>query len=233
MNGRKMVIIGYRKAVEGDGMKAERLTVSSLKELRHALEKKRTAASGKKPARPPEGSPKTEEELFREAMSGVREIEEFRRIPPKKPPDAKPPSGKKDATTDALREIVEGRGKITLSDTDEYIEWVGRGTRKDIAERLHRGEFSVQDHIDLHGLTEEEAAAACAEFIAESVRKCLSCVKVIHGRGLRSPGGPVLKRALERWLRGPLSRHVLAYATARDCDGGLGATYVLLKGTWR
>jgi DNA-nicking Smr family endonuclease len=216
-------------------MKASRLSVASFKELKAALEKKRKAEAGnppptrtyrKKSRKTPQ---KTEEELFREAMSGVREIAEFREIQPKKPPGFKPPPAREENGVEALREIINGRRKITLTDTDEYVEWVRPGMRRDVAGRLHKGEFSVQDYIDLHGLTEEEAEGECAAFIRLSVRKRLFCVKVIHGRGLRSPGGPVLKRALERWLRGPLRKHVLAYATARDVDGGLGATYVLLK----
>lgn len=216
-------------------MKASRLSVASFKELKAALEKKREAEAGNPtPARTYQKksrktTQKTEEELFREAMSGVREIAEFREIRPKKPPRFKPPPAGEEIGVEALREIVDGRRKITLADTDEYVEWVRPGIRRDVAGRLHGGEFSVQDYIDLHGLTEEEAEGECAAFIRMSVRKRLFCVKVIHGRGLRSPKGPVLKQALQQWLRGPLRKYVLAYATARDFDGGLGATYVLLK----
>ena len=87
----------------------------------------------------------------------------------------------------------------------------------------------MQDYIDLHGLVEDEAEAELVEFLEGSRRKGLSCVKVIHGRGLRSPGEPVLKNMVKRLLRGSLSKHVRAYASAPQKDGGLGATYVLLK----
>jgi len=54
-------------------------------------------------------------------------------------------------------------------------------------------------------------------------------LKIIHGRGLRSAKGPVLKNALMKWLSEHYRKHMIAFATARQCDGGLGAVYVLLK----
>ncbi|MBF0554323.1 MAG: Smr/MutS family protein [Nitrospirae bacterium] len=86
----------------------------------------------------------------------------------------------------------------------------------------------MQDYLDLHGYTLEEAEIMAGEFIRDSVRRRLRCVKIIHGRGLRSPSGPVIKDALMRWLTGR-RKYVKAFATARGCDGGLGAVYVLLK----
>jgi DNA-nicking Smr family endonuclease len=168
----------------------------------------------------------TDEEVFHKAMADVREIREFREIPPRKPPKCAPPTPEPDGTLEALREIR----KISLPDTSEYAEWVKPRLRKDIARRLHEGDFSVQDYIDLHGMGLGEAEEAFGEFFREAVRKKLFCIKVIHGRGLRSPNGPILREALRKWLHGPYGKWVSAYATARDCDGGLGATYILLKG---
>jgi DNA-nicking Smr family endonuclease len=172
----------------------------------------------------------SDEEVFLDAMADVREIREFREIPPRKPARRAPPSPGPDDTMEALREIVEGRRRIPLPDTSEYAEWVNPRLRRDIARRLHEGDFAVQDYIDLHGMGLGEAEEAFREFFREAVRKNLFCIKVIHGRGLRSPKGPILKEALRRWLHGPYRKWVSAYATARDCDGGLGATYIMLKG---
>jgi DNA-nicking Smr family endonuclease len=66
-------------------------------------------------------------------------------------------------------------------------------------------------------------------FIRDGLRRGYRCLKIIHGRGLKSPRGPVLKEFVIRLLSGPLSKHVDAFATARQCDGGLGALYVLLR----
>jgi len=172
----------------------------------------------------------SDEELFMQAMSDVKEIKEFRHIAPKKP-SLKPvaPDRGEDETITELLKIVRKQSRIRLSDTSEYSEWTFPGARVDLTERLHGGEFSVQAEIDLHGLTEEEAWLEVSGFIENARKAGLRCVKVIHGRGLKSPGKPVLKGALHRWLKGQLSKYVLAYSTARACDGGLGATYVMLK----
>jgi len=172
---------------------------------------------------------KTDEEVFLDAMADVREIREFREIPFKSPPGIKHRHVRTDDSLEVLKQIVNGERKIRLSDTGEYIEWISPAMRKDIAQRLHQGDFSVQDYIDLHGMTLHDAEEAFSLFFKEAMKKRLFCVKVIHGRGLRSPGGPVLKEALQKWLQGSFRKWVLAYSTAKDCDGGLGATYIILK----
>ena len=172
---------------------------------------------------------KTDEELFFEAMADVREIKEFREIPFQKSPGIKPRVEQGDNSIEVLRQIVEGKKKIRLSDTGEYMEWTCPSLRGNISRRLHEGCFAVQDSIDLHGMTLGEAEEALRLFFREAIRKRLFCIKVIHGRGLRSPKGPVLKEALNKWLRGSFRKWVLAYATAKDCDGGLGATYIILR----
>lgn len=177
-------------------------------------------------------TPLPDEELFQLAMAGVREIREFREIPFRQKKIDFAGNKKRDdtsETTEILRAIVEGHAEIRLSDTGEYIEWVNRGVRKDICERLHSGDFSIQDYIDLHGMTLKEAEVKIVKFLRSAIIKGHSCVKIIHGRGLRSPRGPVLKRAVERWLQGKFKKYVLAYVTARNRDGGLGATYVILN----
>jgi DNA-nicking Smr family endonuclease len=162
-------------------------------------------------------------------MAGVREIKEFREMPPKQPPRVKFIRRQKEDSLEELRRIVKGELKIRLSDTGEYIEWISPTARKDIVKRLHRGDFSVQDFIDLHGMTLIEAEEALFLFFREAFRKRFFCIKVIHGRGLRSPNGPVLKEALKNLLQGSFRKWVLAYSSAKDCDGGLGATYIILK----
>jgi DNA-nicking Smr family endonuclease len=53
---------------------------------------------------------------------------------------------------------------------------------------------------------------------------------IIHGRGLSSPGEPVIKAKVAQWLSsGPWKKWVVAFASARMCDGGSGASYVLLR----
>jgi DNA-nicking Smr family endonuclease len=130
-----------------------------------------------------------------------------------------------------LSDLVSGTGKFELNETEEYVEGTRLGLDPRLVTRLRRGEFAVQAHIDLHGMIQADAKAALEAFILDSVRKGLRTVLVVHGRGLRSPGGtPVLKHAAAQWLsHGQMGGYVLAFATARAADGGAGAMYVLLR----
>ena len=130
-----------------------------------------------------------------------------------------------------LSDLVSGVGTFELTETEEYTEGTRLGLDPRLVTRLRRGEFAVQAHIDLHGMIQADAKLALEEFIVGSVRKGLRTVLVVHGRGLRSPGGmPVLKHAAAQWLsHGHMGGYVLAFATARPADGGAGAMYVLLR----
>ena len=178
-----------------------------------------------------EPAPPTDEELFEKAMAGVREIKEYRRMRTCRK-KVRPPAIKEFPDCEGLRaleEIVAGRRAMNLADTQEYVEWINDDFRGDFTKLLHEGRFSVKDCLDLHGLTVEEAEEAVALFFRESLRKGYKCLKIIHGRGLRSPHGPVLKDRLIKRLSGHYRKNVVAFVTARQCDGGLGALYVLLK----
>jgi DNA-nicking Smr family endonuclease len=132
---------------------------------------------------------------------------------------------------DELRAIVSGEAPFDLSDGDEFIEGRAAGVSQDIVRKLRRGEFAVQGHVDLHGLTRDEAKRDVEAFLRASRNGGKRCVLVVHGRGLHSKDQlPVLKDALRTWLQtARFSRHVLAFATARPADGGAGAVYVLLR----
>ncbi len=130
-----------------------------------------------------------------------------------------------------LEDLVAGRVQFDIVDTDEYIEGRIRGFHPLTLEKLRRGRFSVQAHLDLHGLTVREAEEAVRDFITESLNLGYRCVLLVHGRGLNSKDQiPVLKERLEKiLLRGPVRRHILAFTSARPHDGGAGASYVLLR----
>jgi len=173
----------------------------------------------------------SDEEFFRSAMKEVVEIKEFRSIPspPKKAPPVRKKEHGRDTPAASLEDIVMGRKPLDLCMTQEYVEWINSDLKGDILEKLRGGRFSVQDCLDLHGFTLEGAETAVAEFLGESLKKRRRCVKIIHGRGLRSPNGPVLKDAVIQWLSCRYRKKIIAFVTARQCDGGLGALYVLLR----
>ncbi len=168
-------------------------------------------------------------------MKEVREIEEFRQIPVRYNRVVFRCRRNNSRCNELLilDEIIKGRVTINLPDTQEYVEWVNPAylpaSNGNISERLHSGAFSVQDSLDLHGLILEEAEEAIDRFLKDALVKGLWCIKIIHGRGLRSPGGPVLKSSLVAWLKNRYRKNVIAFASARQCDGGLGALYVLLR----
>ncbi|MEZ0344733.1 MAG: Smr/MutS family protein [Caldimicrobium sp.] len=113
--------------------------------------------------------------------------------------------------------------------TSEYMEGKKRGVPSEILWKLRNGGFSVQASLNLRGYLVEEAKLLFEDFIRSAINKGLTCVLIIHGRGLSSKEKPVLKEKVREWLeRGPYRKYILAYASARPCDGGPGATYVLL-----
>ncbi|MGD2186361.1 MAG: Smr/MutS family protein [Desulfobacterales bacterium] len=176
--------------------------------------------------------PHKEQTIFEEAMADVVRLP---RNIGTDPPSQKPPASVTAENMDAeiLRQLEElistGKGFV-VADTDEYIEGTGYQINRAVAERLHRGEFSIQGHIDLHGLSVDNARDAFEDFIKQSIADGKRMVLVIHGRGLSSPAKPILKTNVFKWLTaGPWRKWVMAFASARLCDGGAGATYVLLR----
>jgi len=212
-----------------------------LKQLQKAAAAEEERAKKAKAAPPPPPEPaaplperqKSELELWEEATLGARKVERGpERVAPARPslppdkywhPDLE--------AVDALRAIVSGDAPFDIGDSDEYVEGWVTGLDRAIVGKLRRGEFAVQGHVDLHGLTRGEAKAAVDDFLRKARGAGKRCVLVVHGRGLHSKDQlPVLKDALKTWLASArFARHVLAYATARPADGGAGAVYVLLR----
>jgi DNA-nicking Smr family endonuclease len=180
--------------------------------------------------------PQGDDLLFSEEMRGVAPLAPDPRGRIRSPDPAPAPKAGSAARDDAeayaaLADLIEGHGDFDIADTDEYIEGIAPGLDKRILKRLRKGEYALQGHLDLHGLTRDEARAAVVRFIDESRAAGKRCVLLIHGRGLNSKDQiPILKERVKAWLeRGRVARAVLAFATARPCDGGAGAVYVLLR----
>jgi DNA-nicking Smr family endonuclease len=118
-----------------------------------------------------------------------------------------------------------------LSYSDRFVRGRAEGVSRETVGRLSRGEFAVREHLDLHGLSLEDARHVVDDFLREHQERGASCVLVITGKGHNSPHRQgVLWKQVPEWLAcGPSSRRVLAFVTARPCDGGDGALYVLLR----
>jgi DNA-nicking Smr family endonuclease len=112
----------------------------------------------------------------------------------------------------------------------ERSEGIARGVDRAHLLRLRRGEQRVEERIDLHGLTAPEARRELESELQDAFAAGVRCVLVIHGRGLHSDTGPVLRDGVVGWLTGGrLAALVLAFASAQPRDGGPGASYVLLR----
>jgi DNA-nicking Smr family endonuclease len=178
-----------------------------------------------------------EASLFATAMQGIRPLESGAGASPEPIRPARPrprlPAAEREAAEvlQALQDLVDGEAPLSIHETDEAVEGLADGVDPRLLRRLKRGEFSTQDHLDLHGLTREEARPEVVRFLEQAMALGKRCVLIVHGRGHGSKDHvPVLKLALQVWLiKSGMRKHILAFCTARPCDGGAGALYVLLR----
>lgn len=128
-----------------------------------------------------------------------------------------------------MREALSDEFDVdTLLDTDEALSFRRPGLGPDVVRKLRRGGWRLQGQLDLHGLRREDAREALADFIREAHKAGWRCVRVVHGKGLGSPGKtPVLKGKVQGWLI--QKNEVLAFVQARAAEGGAGALVVLLR----
>jgi DNA-nicking Smr family endonuclease len=129
-----------------------------------------------------------------------------------------------------LEEAVRDKRKLNVTNMPEYMEGYAEGINPVTLDKLKNSVFSIQKTLDLHGLSLEDAQKTFEEFITDSIKNGFNCVKVVHGRGLKSRNVPVLKENLKSWIIRAINRKwVTAFSSARMCDGGPGATYILLN----
>lgn len=205
---------------------------SGIKLKQEAPKKPVVAAPPQKPRK--EAPLDAESRLFLEAVGAVEKVKETRtRVGPPPPPTAdqlRIPTEEAESLA-ALAELISGTGEFDLADSDEFIEGAVQGFDERVMRKLRAGDFSTQAHVDLHGLTRDEAKGALEAFIQKSRSAGHRCVLVVTGRGLHSKDQvPVIKQGVQQWLtRGRLAKAVLAFCTSKPKDGGAGAIYVLLR----
>jgi DNA-nicking Smr family endonuclease len=163
---------------------------------------------------------------FLDAIGEVRRIESDRTDARPTPPRPHPRQFLADeaAVTAELAAIPIAELELQASGP---VSWARNGVSAKVTKRLGAGAYAVRDEIDLHTMTAALAERVLADFLTDCRRRGLACVKVIHGKGLRSAQGPVLKLMTERMLR--QRGDVLAFRSARAADGGSGAMLVLLR----
>lgn len=171
----------------------------------------------------------TDRALFRQAMRGVRRLKlEARHTG--QPPRPKPRA--RFARADRHAVLAESLGSKSPF---EPVEEAGDALffrRPVVSERifrqLRRGLYRIDAEVDLHGMTAAMVEPVLRDFLGEAIRHRARVVRVVHGKGLRSGNrGPVLKLVASSYLQ--RVEQVLAFASAREVDGGSGAILVLLR----
>jgi DNA-nicking Smr family endonuclease len=164
--------------------------------------------------------------LFREAVGDVRPVRDDSADRKTARPAPRARFRREDDEA-VKRESLAGDWE-ELPETGEVLVFTRPGLRHDVLRRLRRGRIPVRDELDLHGMNWRDARACVADFLAECRQRGIHCVRIIHGKGLRSGNnGPVIKTRLNSWLQ--KREDILAFCSARPNDGGTGALYVLLN----
>ena len=170
-----------------------------------------------------------EKDLFIKAAGAVQPLPDKRRVLLKKEQPAPLPAQRQRDEQAVLREAISDEFDVgTLLDTDEHLSFRRPGIGPDVTRKLRQGHWRIQRELDLHGLRSDDAREALGKFIREAHRHGIRCVRVVHGKGLGSPGKtPVLKSRVHSWL--VQKKEVLAFVQAKPADGGAGALVVLLQ----
>jgi DNA-nicking Smr family endonuclease len=160
---------------------------------------------------------------FRRAVADVKPLKRRKRAALKGPAPAPVPHQRRRDEAAALAESLSGplTDDETL-ETGEALSYLREGMARETLRKLRRGHWAIQDGVDLHGMTRDQAAAMVADFLGHCLARGLRCVRIVHGKGLG-----ILKARLGKWL--PQREEVLAYCQAPANDGGGGALLVLLK----
>ena len=208
-------------------MKAKSL--QDLSAIRKTMADKAKAAAEAQAARlEAERQAEAERNLFTRAVGQVKPIAAKPRVQ-MNPPATVPRRLQQDIDdAAALQESMSDEFDVsTLLDVDDQMSFRRPGIGTDVTRKLRKGEWSIQGQIDLHGLRSDEARNAVGQFIRDAKRMGWRCVRVVHGKGLGSPGKePVLKSKVQRWL--VQKNEVIAFVQAKPSDGGAGALVVLL-----
>lgn len=206
-----------------------RLSLSDLATLKRQIDRERREAAVRQ-QREREERLKSERErhLFRLSVGDVTPMADAGRVLLLPPPADPVPRQRELDERAALEEALSDEMDVErLLETDEGLSFRRRHIGQDVVRRLRRGQWAIQAQVDLHGLRRDEAREALQSFLRLSRRLGHRCVRVIHGKGLGSPGkAPVLKSRVRAWLI--QSRAVLAFVQARAIQGGHGAVVVLL-----
>lgn len=172
-----------------------------------------------------------ENDFFETAMKDVRKLPAGKpRIASARHSFEPVPTTSPESERRMLDSVLDESYRFNTVNLPEYMEGYSEDINPLTMEKLRNGEFSVQKVLDLHGFGSEEAEILFEQFLKDSIRSNLRCIKVIHGRGLKSKAGPVLKERLKEWIMRAMHRKwITGFSSAQMGEGGPGATNILLK----
>lgn len=178
---------------------------------------------------PPEPEKLDPAELFRYAVRGTQPVDARNRAELGSPPPAPQPLKHFEDEHAALRESLEApmslEDRLEMGDEAAFLR---PGLPRRVLTDLRRGRWVLQGQLDLHGLNRDEARAELSRFLTTSLQQGRRCLRVIHGKGLGSPGKESILKQLSRgWLA--QREEILAFCQAGPHDGGSGALLVLLR----
>lgn len=170
----------------------------------------------------------SDKDLFTRAAGAVKPLPDKRKLHHAPTPRLPQAMQYQRDEKEVLKEAISDEFDVsTLLECDEHLSFRRPGIGVDVTRKLRRGDWSIQRQIDLHGLRRDDAREALSLFIRDAHRQGIRCVRVVHGKGLGSPGkAPVLKNRVYSWL--VQKNEVLAFVQAKPADGGAGALVVLL-----
>jgi DNA-nicking Smr family endonuclease len=170
----------------------------------------------------------SDKDLFIRAAGAVKPLPDKRKLHHKPAPKIPQAMQFQRDEKAVLKEAISDEFDVsTLLESDEHLSFRRPGIGPDVTRKLRRGDWSIQRQLDLHGLRRDDAREALSLFIREAHKQGIRCVRVVHGKGLGSPGkAPVLKSRVHSWL--VQKNEVLAFVQAKPADGGAGALVVLL-----
>ena len=170
----------------------------------------------------------SDKDLFVRAAGAVKPLPDKRKLHHKPAPRMPQAMQYQRDEIAVLKEAISDEFDVTtLLETDEHLSFRRPGIGVDVTRKLRRGDWSIQRQLDLHGLRRDDAREVLSIFIREAHKHGIRCVRVVHGKGLGSPGkAPILKSRVHSWL--VQKNEVLAFVQAKPADGGAGALVVLL-----
>ena len=126
-----------------------------------------------------------------------------------------------------MQELLEESDEMVSYESGDELKFLRNGYSTRLLKKLRRGDYAIQDELDLHGLVTGEAKQQTHGFINECAADGVRAVRIVHGKGRNSPGRvPVIKNMLIGWLS--KNQHVIGVVSTPANDGGGGAVYVLL-----